>query len=65
MKEIQPIFGTTYEQTDKVLFLWFNTDPFTAGEYLKYVISINIPEAKNNTLQMAVDTIIAWVENNF
>lgn len=65
MNKIKPIYGTTMAGTEIIIDKWMSGDKEKACKELMLHISVNKPETKNNTEQMAKDTIEKWIEDNF
>lgn len=61
---MKPLYGTTIEGTELILDMWLY-DKEKACKELMLHISVNKPETKNNTEQMAKDNILKYIEDNF
>lgn len=62
---MKPIYGTTMAGTEEIFNLWMSDKKESAIKLLVACISVNRPETKNNTEQMAKETIEKWIEDNF
>lgn len=61
---MKAIYGTTLTGTEQILDLWLKNKEKACKELVLH-ISINKPETKCNTEQIAKDTIEKWIEDNF
>lgn len=62
---MKPIYGTTMAGTEEIFNLWMSDKKESAIKLLVACILVNRPETKNNTEQMAKETIEKWIEDNF
>jgi hypothetical protein len=62
---MKPLYGTTMQGTELILDIWLSGNKEKACKELVLHISVNKPETKNNTEQMAKETIEKWIEDNF
>lgn len=62
---MKPIYGTTMAGTEEIFNLWISDKKESAIKLLVACILVNRPETKNNTEQMAKETIEKWIEDNF
>jgi hypothetical protein len=64
-KKLKAIYGTTMSGTEDIINMWLNGEKERAIKFLMMCISVNEPETKNNTEQMAKETIERYIEENF
>ena len=62
---MKPMYGTTESGSEAILSKWLNGSKEAAVKLLMLYISVNKPEATNNTYSTAKDTIEKWIELNF
>lgn len=65
MEKLPLLYGCSKEGTEQVISLWIDGNKDKAAELLMMCISVNRPETKRNTKQMAIETIEKYIETNF